>query len=265
MNHLLRELAPISDEAWSAIEVDAKSRLTAYLGARQVVDFRGPTGWTTSSVPLGRTTPLSPACDGVAVSQRVVLPLVELRADFEVSRGDLEDLDRGRRDVSFDDLDRAARQIALAENLAVFRGYAPGHFTGIAEASVHQPVRADPDVARYPASVAKALQVLLEAGIGGPFALVAGSDLYTGIIETPESGDLVLDHLRQILGGPVVWVAGLEGGIVLSLRGGDYVMECGQDLSIGYHSHSAAAVQFYLEETFAFQVLEPQAAVAVAS
>jgi uncharacterized linocin/CFP29 family protein len=49
--------------------------------------------------------------------------------------------------------------------------------------------------------------------------------------------------------------------VVLSLRGGDFLLDSGQDLSIGYLDHSATSVTLYLEESFSFRVLEPAAAV----
>ena len=56
---------------------------------------------------------------------------------------------------------------------------------------------------------------------------------------------------------------GIQGGVVLSLRGGDFKIESGQDLSIGYLDHDADVVRLYLEESFNFRVLEPDAAVAL--
>jgi uncharacterized linocin/CFP29 family protein len=101
----------------------------------------------------------------------------------------------------------------------------------------------------------------MEAGIGGPYGLAIGPEGYTGIIETTEQGDLLLDHLRQILGGPVVWAPGVDGAIVVSLRGGDFVLEVGQDLSVGYLDHTAETVRLYFEESFTFRVLESDASV----
>ena len=49
----------------------------------------------------------------------------------------------------------------------------------------------------------------------------------------------------------------------LSLRGGDFLFDCGQDLSVGYESHDAENVSLYLEESFSFRVLTPEAAVAI--
>jgi len=67
--------------------------------------------------------------------------------------------------------------------------------------------------------------------------------------------------LGEILGGPIVWAPGMNGGVVVSLRGGDFLLDSGQDLSIGYESHDADSVQLYLEESFSFRVATPEAAV----
>jgi len=48
---------------------------------------------------------------------------------------------------------------------------------------------------------------------------------------------------------------------LVSLRGGDFTFECGQDLSIGYSAHDERAVRLYLEESFSFHVATPEAAV----
>jgi len=54
MNHLLRSLAPISDSGWELLDGEGRSRLTAALAARKVVDFAGPSGWEHSATNLGR-------------------------------------------------------------------------------------------------------------------------------------------------------------------------------------------------------------------
>ena len=51
--------------------------------------------------------------------------------------------------------------------------------------------------------------------------------------------------------------------MLLSLRGGDFLFDSGQDLSIGYDSHDADVVHLYLEESFSFHVATPEAAVAL--
>jgi uncharacterized linocin/CFP29 family protein len=265
MDHLLQSKAPISSVGWEAIEAEAKSRLTTYLAARKLVDFEGPHGWSYSATNLGRVTKISKApCDGVTARQRRVLPLVELRAPFTVTRSELDDVDRGADDADLDNLDQATHQIALAENIAVFHGYKASGLQGITETSSHDPITFDGEFEHFPTTVAKAVDVLRQSGIDGPYGLAIGPAGYTGVIETTEHGGLLLlDHLRQILGGPVVWAPGVDGGVVLSLRGGDFVLDCGEDLSIGYLDHDAESVRLYLEESFSFHVAEPDAAVAL--
>ena len=69
--------------------------------------------------------------------------------------------------------------------------------------------------------------------------------------------------MRKIVEGPIVWAPGVNGAVVLSLRGGDFVFDSGQDVSIGYDSHDADVVRLYLEESFSFHVATPEAAVAL--
>jgi uncharacterized linocin/CFP29 family protein len=262
MNHLLRELAPISDAVWTLLDDEARDRLTPALAARKLVDFSGPHGWEHSATNLGRTSPLASApCDGVVGLQRRVMPLVELRAEFELTLEELRDADRGAPDADLAALDLAAHQIAVAENVAVFHGW-HGAITGIGDASPHERILLGDSPDEYPGPVAAAVERLLHNGISGPYALALGGEQYQRVAETAEHGGYpLLEHLAKILEGPIVWAPGVKGAVVLSLRGGDFLFESGQDLSIGYSSHSAKVVQLYLEESFAFRVATPEAAV----
>jgi uncharacterized linocin/CFP29 family protein len=193
--------------------------------------------------------------------QRVVLPAVEFRSDFVLSRDALADYDRGAVDTDLTALDDAAHRIAVAENTAVFHGLEEAGLLGIAEASTQQGIPLGEDVKAYPRHVAQAVEMLRNAGIGGPYGLAFGPRSYTAAIEVTELSGLVLDHLGEILQGPVVWAPGVRGGVVLSQRGGDFLMEVGQDLSIGYDHHDADSVHLYFEESFVLRIATPEAAV----
>jgi uncharacterized linocin/CFP29 family protein len=266
MNHLLRSSAPISDAGWELLDGEARERLTPALAARKLVDFSGPHGWAHSATNLGRASaaPSAPF-EGVSGVQRRVLPLVELRADFELSRSELRDADRGADDTDLQELDKAAHRIAVAENASVLHGW-HGAIIGIGEASPHKRVPLGEATDGYPRQVAGAVERLLRSGIAGPYGLALGREHYRRVVETAEHGGYpLLDHLRKILDGPIVWAPGVDGAVVLSLRGGDFVFESGQDLSIGYESHDGEAVRLYLEESFSFHVATPEAAVALTS
>ena len=191
-----------------------------------------------------------------------MLPLVELRVPFTVSRAELDDVDRGATDSDWGNLDVATARLGLAENTLVFRGDGGAGIGGVLDSSSHPPLQLADEFSRYPTFVAKAVDVLRESGIGGPYGLAIAPAGYTGIIETTEHGGYpLLDHLHQILDGPVVWTPGINGAAVLSLRGGDFVMDVGQDISMGYLSHDADNVTLYLEESLTFRVLEADAIV----
>jgi uncharacterized linocin/CFP29 family protein len=191
-----------------------------------------------------------------------VLPLVELRAAFSVSLTELRDRARGALDVDLESLDTAAHRIAVVENVAVFHGWPKAGIAGIAEASPHEAIPLGQNADVYPRSVARAVELLLNSGIAGPYGLALGRDEYTRVVETAEHGGYpLLDHLRKILAGPIVWSPGVRGAVVLSLRGGDFLFESGQDLSVGYERHDEQAVHLYLEESFSFVIATREAAV----
>ncbi len=108
------------------------------------------------------------------------------------------------------------------------------------------------------------MDLLRRSGIEGPYALAIGPAGYTRIVETTEHGGyLLLDHLKRILEGKIVWTPGVDGAAVVSERGGDFLLDVGQDMAVGYSHHDADAVHLYLEESLAFRVVEPDAALAL--
>jgi uncharacterized linocin/CFP29 family protein len=252
-DHLLRDKAPIPVTAWKAIDDEARERLTPLLAGRRIADWGGTAGWEASSVPL--------ATDATARLRRVQ-PLAEVRVPFTVSRDEIDDLERGAQDPEFDDLARAAREAAEIENRALFHGWPDALIEGIAASSPYDPLGLGAETDRYPAVVARAVDVLRRGGIEGPFAMAVAPEGFTRIAETAEHGGYPLfDHLTRILGGQILRAPGLDGALVVSQRGGDFVLDVGQDVAIGYSDHDAREVHLYLEESFTFRVTEPDAAI----
>jgi uncharacterized linocin/CFP29 family protein len=264
VNGLFRELAPISEAAWSEIDTEAKRTLKTMLGARRLVDFAGPLGWHVAAINTGRLEPLaSPSADGrLEARRRQALSLVEFRVPFVLQRAELETVDRGAPAPDLDSLIEAAETIAKAENHAVFHGFPAAGIHGICELA-GTPVPLSSDYEAYPVAVATAIGRLRDAGVGGPYAIALSERCHTGLTETTKSGYPVIEHVRRLLEGPIVWTPALEGAAVLSIRGGDFELSVGQDLSIGYLEHDARRVCLYIQESFTFHVLSPQAAVAL--
>lgn len=262
MNDLLREHAPISSDAWKEIDDEARRTLKVLLAARRLVDFNGPLGWATSSISLGQTQKLSPALqEGVASKVRIVLPLTEIRATFEVSREALDSIGRGARDPDLDPVRNAARAAAVAEDRAVFQGYAAAGITGIFEASAAQRLTIPDRFEEYPDIVAEAVHRLRSAGVNGPYGIALGPRCYTGLTRSTDRGYPIIDHVRKLVDGPILWAPAADGAVVMSTRGGDFELSVGQDFSVGYLDHTSTAVLLYLQESFTFRVLSPEAAV----
>ena len=261
MNHLLRELAPVTSDAWTLIDTEARQALKIKLGARKIVDFCGPLGWHTAAVGTGRVARLDTApLGGVAAATRSVQALVELRVPFEIAREEIEAAARGAKDPDLDSVREAAGSAALAEDRAVFHGFAAGDIRGIMECG--EPLVLSEDYVAYPAVVAAAISRLHDAGVTGPYAVALGPQCYTGLSKTTRDGFPVLEHVRRLLnGGPLVWAPGIDGAAVASMRGGDFELTVGGDWAIGYTEHTADVVRLYLQESFTFRVLAPEAAV----
>jgi uncharacterized linocin/CFP29 family protein len=266
MNHLLRDLAPITDDAWSQIDAEATRSLKHYLAARRLVDFSGPHGWEYSAVDTGRVDSIpSGSLGNVETAARRLMPLIEIRSSFALDKTELAAADRGATDLDLDPVIAAGRASALAEDHLVFHGYPEGGIAGIVASSPHAAVPITDDYSRYPEHVAAAVATLRAADIAGPYAVALGARCFTGVTETTEHGGYpVFEHIRQILAGPVVWAPGVDGAVVLSQRGGDFELTVGEDFSIGYLADDASSVRLYIEESVSFRINTAEAAVHLA-
>jgi uncharacterized linocin/CFP29 family protein len=258
---LHRHLAPLSEAAWEAVDEEAREVLRLHLAARRLMEFAGPHGWGYSSIDLGDVTPIEVAIRGASFRRRRVRPLVELRVSFELERAELERIDRGARDADLDSLREAARRFAAAEDIALFQGIEDADLPGLLTDADHEPVALPEDGARIPDVVVEALSRLRRAGVAGPYALALGPEPFAALESTVLEGYPVLRHVQTLIDGPVVWAPPLAGGAVLSLRGGDFRLVVGRDVSIGYLSHDEERVRLYLEESFSAELTGPEAVV----
>lgn len=259
---LRKELAPITSEAWSEIEEEATRTLQSHLTARKIVGLDGPHGWSLGAVNLGtvdlKKDELVP---GVGWGMRQNLPLMEIRVPFQLDVFDLDNITRGSQTANLDPVTEAARKIALFEETAVYKGFSAASITGIQEASAQDPISLASDPEQLIKAIEKGVHALQKDGIAGPYELVLGDEPYQKLYAGEETCYPLYRQAAEILGGSIHWSRALEGGVLLSARGGDFQFTCGQDLSIGYSSIEEQIVHLYMTESFTFRVLEPRAAV----
>ena len=263
MNNLHRELAPISDAAWAQIEQEASRTIKRYLAGRRVVDVHTPAGLALSAAGTGHLRKIDAPGDGIIARQRETKPLVELRVPFELDRQMIDDVERGANDSDWQPAKDAARKLAFAEDRAIFEGYAAAGIVGVREGTSNPQKPLPADVRQYPEAFAQALSQLRLVGVNGPYSILLSAQAYTELAETRDHGYPVLEHLKHLVEGKIIWAPAIDGAFVVTTRGGDFDLHIGQDVSIGYLSHTDTQVRLYLQETFTFLYLTSEAAVAL--
>lgn len=259
---LKRSMAPIPDSAWAEIDAQAGRILRGNLSARKLVDFEGPLGLEAAGVGLGRVTPVEDGIpEGIRCGLRQFLPLVEVRVPFELSLTELEDVARGSRAPELAALDRAARQAAIFEESAVYQGLEAACIKGILPASELEAVPMAESAEQFVEVADAAVVSLQQNGIEGPYSLAVGTGPWRLLSTGDRRGYPLRRRVQEMIGGDIVWSPVLTDGVLVSRRGGDFLMTVGQDLSVGYQTHQAEHITLFLTETFTFQIFDPGAAV----
>jgi len=265
MNNLYRELAPVTEAAWAEIELEAARTFKRNVAGRRVVDVSKPGGPVTAAVSTGRLIEVEPPTDGVVVQLRASKPLVRLRVPFTLSRDEIDSVERGAQDADWDPVKTAARKLAFVEDRGIFEGFAPASIEGIRQASSNKPLQLPEDPSDMPDAVSQALTELRLAGVDGPYSVLLCADMYTKVSETTEHGYPIREHLNRLVDGEIIWAPAIDGAFVLTTRGGDFDLQLGTDVAIGYTSHDADTVQLYLQETLTFLCYTSEASVALGS
>lgn len=263
MNDILRRsLAPITERAWEEIDRQALRVLKTHLSARSIVDVGEPLGWAAGAVNVGRVEiDSTDAVDGVTWGRRNVRPLIELRAPFILNQLEIDNISRGAKDAELQPVVDAARKIATFEERAIYHGFSNADVEGVVQASPHDSIQVTEEAEQITLAAAQAVKRLQEAGIGGPYALVLPAGPYHALMQSTRTGFPLARVVHDVIEGATYWSPGVESGVILSLRGGDYELTLGQDLAIGYASHDRENVELYITESFYFRVLESAAAV----
>jgi uncharacterized linocin/CFP29 family protein len=114
-------------------------------------------------------------------------------------------------------------------------------------------------------AIADGIALFTERSVEGPYSFVVGPKLWSRL-SAHYQGYPVKMQAENILGGPVVLSPYLvdshaEEAFLVSTRGGDLELILGQDLAIGYESHSSSSVRLYFTESFTFRILEPSSVI----
>ena len=262
-NNLYRNLAPVTDVAWTEIELEATRTFKRHIAGRRVVDVSDPGGPVTAAVSTGRLVDVEAPSDGVVAHLRASKPLVRLRVPFTLSRSEIDNVERGAQDSDWDPVKEAAKKLAFVEDRAIFEGYTAASIEGIRGASSNKPLTLPADPRGIPDVITQAISELRLAGVDGPYSVLLSAEVYTKVSETTEHGYPILEHIDRLVPGDIIWAPAIDGAFVLTTRGGDFDLQLGTDVSIGYTSDDAETVQLYLQETLTFLCYTAEASVAL--
>jgi uncharacterized linocin/CFP29 family protein len=262
MDLLKRELAPISSKAWEEIDTIARETLRNTLSARSFLDIDGPHGISFTSVNSGRLIVPENQKSEVLFGTYSVQPLTETRISFSLPMWELDNIERGATDADLESVVKAAREIALFEENAVFNGFKEGGITGINEIISGNEISASLENGAIMDAVSEAQTRLRRAGVN-PSANLVVSPKFWNFLSRPTSGGTLRSLIEKQINGSVFWSDSIEGGILAANRGGDMRLTIGQDFSIGYQSHTTKEINLFLMESFTFTVDAPEALVGI--
>jgi len=259
MNILKKAIAPITEEGWKEIIDQADKIFKTHLTARKFVDIDGPNGLEYGGVSTGKLIiPEKHTKKGINWGLREILPLIEIRKPFELDIWEIDNLDRGAKDVDLEPMENAAREVAAFEENAIYNGFEKGKIKGLKNNSESPKMVKTSDPDDLLKIIGEQVINLEKEGVEGPYTLIADLQNWKKLISVTK-GFPVIKQLQKIIKGNVILNHNNKDSYLVSERGGDYELILGQDISIGYESHDNEKVKLYFTESFTFRVLSPEA------
>ena len=255
MDLLKQALAPIPLEGWEEINDRAKEVILSQLSARRVLNVEGPFGLKKHGVETGRMKTFADADDlKVGAGLYDILPLVESRINFKLSRWELDNILRGQKDVELEALEAAAEKIALFEEDAIYNGNKKANITGLKDLAKHK-LSLSEHANTSLQSIAEGLLKLKDAYTEGPYHMVVGDAVFKAFNQIHD-GRLFIDAVRSLIGGDVIRSRVLDGALLIPDSHPDLELTIGQDYSVGYQSHDSETVTLFLMNAFTFRCLD---------
>ncbi len=252
---LYRDLAPISEEAWKEIDERASEVLKTYLSGRRVVKVTGPKGWDYNVITEGRLENLVDE-EKLCYGTYQALPLVEARAEFEMDRWELDNLNRGAKDVDYTPLEDAVKEIALFEENAIYNGLKKAYIEGIIPSAEGESITFGKDSVSVMNAISEGILRLKATYTEGPYTLIVGKDIYK-IINSQDPSYPLEEKIKDLIGGDIIFSFAIDGAVLVPYDHDDLEFVIGNDFSIGYQSKDRKKVRLFITESFTFRVLDP--------
>jgi uncharacterized linocin/CFP29 family protein len=263
MEWLRRSAAPLSEKVWKEVDEIAGSMFKQTVVARRILDFDGPRGWNHVATQLGTFNPAqTPQYSGkVRFSVPDVMLLTELRADFTIPWTDIDIFERVGPRLEARSIEGAARDMALAEDALTFYGTSINSGVLSSRDTPRTALSDWSQPGRLVADLLGAIERLDTLGVKGPYeAVFSPHHYYSYLRQTGEGGGYPAAKQLGIVIAKVSNSPVIDGALVFSTRGGDFMITVGGDFTVGYRWHDETAVHLFCVETVAAQLLTPEAA-----
>ncbi|MDY0235769.1 MAG: family 1 encapsulin nanocompartment shell protein [Gudongella sp.] len=250
---LYRELAPVSTNAWEEIDERAAEVLKMVLSARKVVKVNGPKGLDFNVISegrLGETQEEGKVCYG----NYNVLPLTETRIEFEIDRWELDNIERGAKDIELAPLEDALKELAMVEEKAVYNGLEKSNIEGLAQFG--EEMNFGNNSKEIMEGILKGVLKLRGNYAVGAYTLVVGEEAYKRILSQEGGGYPLNKRLETLIEGKIVFSRAVKGAYLIPYDNDNLELTIGRDFSIGYQNHTAEKVRFFATESFTFRVLD---------
>jgi uncharacterized linocin/CFP29 family protein len=259
MDILRRDSARLSQAVWKELDEAVVTAARNVMTARRIATFDGPRGWDYIAAPLGTMRACATREGKAVLCVPEIALLAQIRADFSLAWSAVEAFERGGPALDTGTAEEAAREVGLAEDRLAYSGDPVG--TGFLENPDAPRLRLGDwsDPRQVLGDLVRAVETLDRAAVPGPYEAVLSPDRYYAFLAASNAGYPVTRHTKAVLHGVHRSLAMQDGGALFSMRGGDFILTVGGDLSVGYRAHDRDALHLFCVETIAPQTLEPQA------
>lgn len=252
MEFLKRELAPITNKAWEEIEERAKAVLLNNLSGRKAVSVCPPKGRDFEGVSTGRMGLKQK--DDLFYGVYKIQPLVETRISFILNRWELDNIERGAKDVNYDALDEAVKKAARFEDSAIFYGLEEASIEGLksSEHPVQKFGNTDEETVK---SIIAGMKLLRDSTAKRPYVLVVSEDRWV-YLNTVSKDPEFLKKLEKMIGNPIIVSKNISEAFLIPYDDENLELSLGMDYSIGYQTSDEVNVKLFITSSFAFRVLD---------
>lgn len=256
MDFFKQSLAPITKEAWQAINQRAEAVIKALLTTRKSLKIDGPHGLNKTSVSKGRLNLLeNKSSKNVKVGLYEVQSLLETRVTFTLSRWELDNIIRGAKDIDLDALENAVAELVLFEENTVFNGNSAVGIKGLLKEAGHS-LELGEGTENLLNSIVEGTVLLKKSFAERPYNLHVGKALNKQLNQMHGS-KLLRDLILKVIGGQIILSESIDGGLLLPAKHEDIEFTVGQDYTIGYESHDEKNIKLFIMNSYTLRVIDP--------